>query len=74
MCKCTCLQQLRTRAKHAREVLNEYQGLQDDPSFDALIKRGFVLDKSGQVEIVMTTYTSLNDVTYVKSGRGFYDV
>lgn len=60
-----------------REITDRYQGNQDEPSYDALIKRGFVLDNSGKIETMINTswkQSSLKDIIYVKSGRGFYDV
>lgn len=56
-------------------VTDRYQVGEDDPSYDDLIKHHIVLDASGRVAVVEhSPVEGLNEVVYVKSGRGYYDV
>ena len=61
-------------------LTDRYQPGEDDPSFDDLINHGFVIDSCGRVPIIKQpigegcSIPSLNEVVYVKSGRGHYDV
>ncbi len=56
-------------------ITDRYQPGEDDPSFDDLIKHQVVLDTYGRVAIIEhPPVDGLNNVVYVKSGRGYYDV